>query len=252
MDFGCLAPVRAFTELFRRHGVTATAEEVRGPMGMHKRDHIRAMLRMPALAQRWTEAHGAPPSEALVEELFQAFLPVQIEVIRQHTDVIPGTVNTFHALRARGIRVGTTTGYSSAMMQICLDAARAAGYEPEANVAADEVPNGRPEPWMAVKAAAQLGDFPREACVKVGDTVADVLEGINAGMWSVAVVDTGNEVGLSQAELEALPPDRRKELVRAAQRKLVNAAAHYVIPGVAELPSLITTIEERLRIRDRP
>lgn len=47
VDYGCFAPVQAFVEVFRHFGIEPTMEEVREPMGMLKRDHIRAMLEMP-------------------------------------------------------------------------------------------------------------------------------------------------------------------------------------------------------------
>ena len=40
VDYGCFAPVQAFSEVFKEFGVTPTMEEVRKPMGMLKIDHI--------------------------------------------------------------------------------------------------------------------------------------------------------------------------------------------------------------------
>lgn len=245
MDFGCLAPPAAFTELFHLHGVEATVAEAREPMGQHKRDHIRAMLTMPRLAAAWTAAQGSPPDEAVVKALFQEFIPLQLEAIRAYCDLIPGVLETVAKLEAQGIRIGTTTGYNTEMMNLCLGAARAAGYCPTVNVAVDQVPAGRPAPWMALQAAMQLGVYPPAAIVKVGDTVADVQEGLNAGMWSVAVVDQGNEVGLSREELAALPAGERSARTRAAAKKLADAGAHYVIPTIDHLPDLIEKINRR-------
>lgn len=245
MDFGCLAPAAAFAELFSRHGVEVSAEEARGPMGQHKRDHIRAMLAMPRIAEAWTAVHGHAPDEGTVEALFQEFIPLQLEVIRQHCDLIPGVVEMVARLESQGICIGTTTGYNTEMMQLCLEAARPAGYSPAVNIAVDQVPAGRPAPWMALQAAMQLGVYPPAAIVKVGDTVADVQEGLNAGMWSVGVVDQGNEVGLSQAELAALAPEVRTARTRAAAKKLADAGAHYVISSIDQLPAVIEKINQR-------
>ena len=46
VDFGCMAPVQAFVEVFKEFGIEPTMEEVREPMGMLKIDHIRTMLKM--------------------------------------------------------------------------------------------------------------------------------------------------------------------------------------------------------------
>ena len=43
VDYGCFAPVQAFITAFEEYGITPTFDEVREPMGMLKRDHIRTM-----------------------------------------------------------------------------------------------------------------------------------------------------------------------------------------------------------------
>ena len=60
VDYGCFAPVNAFALAFQKFGVTPTVEEIRAPMGMLKRDHIRTMLRMERIARAWEETHGRP------------------------------------------------------------------------------------------------------------------------------------------------------------------------------------------------
>jgi phosphonoacetaldehyde hydrolase len=252
VDYGCMAPAGAFRELFARHGMQATNEEARGPMGMHKRDHIETMLRMPALARQWQEAHGRASTDADVEALFQEFIPMQLEVLPNYCDLIPGAVETAAALRARGIKIGGTTGYNEAMMQICLNAAAKAGYVPDTSVAVTMVPAGRPAPWMAVQAAMNLQIHPFESIVKVGDTVTDVQEGLNAGMWAVAVVQTGNEIGMPLAEFQALSATEQAQRLRDAADKLASAGAHYVINGVEELLPVIDAINARLARGERP
>ena len=69
VDYGCFAPVNAFALAFQKFGVTPTVEEIRAPMGMLKRDHIRTMLAMPAIRQQWEEKQGAF-DEAAVEKIF--------------------------------------------------------------------------------------------------------------------------------------------------------------------------------------
>lgn len=252
MDFGCMAPAGAFAELFQRHGVAATVEEARGPMGMHKRDHIRTMIQMPSLAKQWEAKHGGAATEADVEALFQEFIPMQLEVLPAYCNIIPGVVETAKGLRAQGIKLGGTTGYNAEMMQICMDAAKKAGYAPDASVAGSQVPAGRPAPWMAIQVAMNLGIYPFESIIKVGDTVTDIQEGLNGGMWAVGVTATGNEVGLSEADWKALAPAEQQRLNDKARTKLFEAGAHYVIDGVADLLPVVEAINARLARGERP
>ncbi len=53
VDFGCFAPVNVFIDIFKKSGIEVTMEEARAPMGMLKKDHIRAMLSMPRISALW-------------------------------------------------------------------------------------------------------------------------------------------------------------------------------------------------------
>lgn len=252
VDYGCMAPAGAFVALFARHGLVASVEQARGPMGMHKRDHISSMLELPELRKQWADVHGAPPTDDDVEALFQEFIPLQLDALPPYCKIIPGVVEVVKDLRERGMRIAGTTGYNEAMMQMCMEGAAAAGYEPDISIAVTQVPAGRPAPWMAVKAAMDLNIYPFEAVVKIGDTVTDIEEGLNAGMWTIGVTRTGNEVGLSEEEAEAMHPEQLDALVKKAEAKLLQAGAHYVAEGVADIVPIIEEINLRLAEGERP
>jgi phosphonoacetaldehyde hydrolase len=246
VDYGSCAPVDAFVELFRRHGVEVTFEQARIPMGVHKKEHIRQLLAMEPVVRAWHGIHARDASERDLEALYREFVPLQTEVIGLHEDLIPGVVETVAELRAAGIRIGSTTGYTTEMMHGLVEHAAANGYSPDSTVCADEVPAGRPAPWMALMAAMQIGIYPLAACVKVGDTVADILEGLNAGMWTVGVTKTGNEMGLAESAVAALPASELACRLNAARERLARAGAHFVIESVAELPQVIREIDGRM------
>lgn len=251
VDFGCCAPAAVFIEVFRRKGIEVTLEQARGPMGMHKRDHIRILTQLGPIAEQWSATYGRRPTEEDVEAMFAEFVPLQVEAIANHADIIPGVLETVSALRARGIKIGSTTGYNAEMMAVLTPLAAKAGYTPDCMVCVSDVKEGRPAPDMALEAAKRLGVAP-SLCVKVGDTVADIKEGLNAGMWSIGVVDHGNEVGLSKAEFEALAPLELAARRRRAQRTLVHAGAHYVANTIRDVPTCIDTVNKRLASGDQP
>lgn len=252
VDFGCCAPAAVFVEVFRRRDISVSVAEARGPMGMHKRDHIRVLTQSASVLEQWTNRFGRPPNEDDVSAMFSEFVPLQLEAIRRHADVVPGALEAIAELRRGGTRIGSTTGYNAEMMAVLVPLAAEAGYEPDCVVTVSEVPEGRPAPWMALEAARRLGVYPMAACVKVGDTPVDMGEGRNAGMWAVGVVEHGNEVGLSQPDLLRLPPEERDQRFRVARKRLEDAGAHYAIDSIAGLPQIIGEINNRLGRGERP
>jgi phosphonoacetaldehyde hydrolase len=187
-----------------------------------------------------------------VDRLYEEFVPIQTEVLARHARLVPGTLLAVAELRRRGLAIGTTTGYSAAMMEIVTAEAFRQGFTADVVVTPDGLPAGRPAPWMALEVARRMGVHPVSAVVKVGDTVADVEEGLNAGMWTVAVAATGNEVGLSEADLAALPAAERQARIAAARERLAAAGSHLVADGIAELPAALEELERRLARGERP
>ena len=118
IDFGSVAPVSAFREAFRQYGIEVSEEETRAPMGMLKIDHIRTMLAAPELAARFEAAKGRRPDESDAQAIYASFEPAQMAVLTQHCDLKPGLIGCVKALRAKGIRIGTTTGFTREMMSV--------------------------------------------------------------------------------------------------------------------------------------
>jgi phosphonoacetaldehyde hydrolase len=251
-DFGSQAPVGAFMEVFARNGVPITTAQARGPMGIYKLDHIRAIAAMPEVAERWKKVHGGPCTEDDIQAMYVDLVPIQEAVLPAFCDLIPGTVQALAEIRARGYKIGSTTGYPRSVGEIAARIAAEQGYVPDIMVCADEVPAGRPEPWMLLQAMAEMRVFPPSAVVKVGDTEADIAEGLNAGAWTVGVTRTGNYVGLSGAELASLPAGARSALIRGAGERLRYAGAHFLIGSIGELPPVLDSIEISLALGEKP
>jgi phosphonoacetaldehyde hydrolase len=252
VDFGSLAPVVAFTRLFAAQGIDLGLDEARGPMGTEKREHIRRLCALPRIAAAWRDLYGESPDEATIDRLYHEFVPLQVTAIRDYAQLIPGCRETLVTLRARGIRIGANTGYSRAMLEPLLRAAAEQGYVPDSSVCATEVPRGRPYPYMSFKNMMDLEIETVQSCVKVDDTVPGIEEGLNAGMWTVGVAISGNEIGLPLTDWEALPAaDQRQRRERAHQR-LLTGGAHYVIDSIADLPRCLDAIEARLARGERP
>lgn len=252
VDHGCMAPAATFQAAFAQTGVPITVAQARGPMGMAKWQHIKAITAMAPVAEAWRAAFGTAPTDADIDAIYGRFLPLQIETVAHHSDVIPGVTETIAAFRARGLKILSTTGYPREVMAVVAEVAKAQGYEPDVTICAGDTPAGRPGPFMALAALVQASVSPVEAVVKIGDTVVDVEEGLNGGMWSIGVAATGNEVGLSAAALAALPAADRRRLIDEAAGKLARAGAHYVVDGLSDVPALLDAIEARLARGEKP
>jgi len=253
VDHGCFAPVAPFVEALAHFGVPITLAEARGPMGLGKRDHLRALMEMPRIAELWLQAQGRPWTESDLKRIYETdFMPRQLASVREHCRLIPGLLESVAWLRASGIKIGTTTGYFDEAAQLTYREAAAQGYVPDHNVSPGQVPAGRPAPWMIYRNMEALGVYPPAAVVKVGDTVPDIEEGLAAGVWSVGVARTGSDVGLTAEQLAALPAAERQARIDRARQKLVAAGAHAVIDSIADVPALVREIESRLAAGERP
>jgi phosphonoacetaldehyde hydrolase len=252
VDFGCMAPVVTFMQAFEESGVPITVEEARAPMGMPKWRHIQSITQSDSVRERWREVHAKTPDDTDVDSLYERFLPLQVQTVGQHSDVIPGVVETIATLRQRGLSIASTTGYPREVMEVVISVAKKQGYEPDVTICAGDTPAGRPGPFMALQALIKLSVSPVQAVVKIGDTPVDIEEGLNGGMWSVGVAMTGNEVGLTLAEFTSLSADEQRALSVRATNALAAAGAHYVVDSLAAIMPVLERIEARLSAGDKP
>lgn len=252
VDYGSRAPVAALESVFTQAGVPVTVAEARGSMGIAKRAHIRAILEIERVRAAWVAQHGAEPSEADVDRLYAEFIPNQIQVLADYSELIPGVADAVGRMRSRGLEIGTTTGYNRAMLNYLLERAAAQGFAPRCALCPEDAGAGRPLPWMCLLAAIRLEVYPMAALVKIGDTPADIEEGRNAGMWTIGITRTGNEIGLTEEEWTRLGDANRERLLRNAERKLLDAGAHYTASSVAECDVIFDQIDARLAVGERP
>ena len=246
IDFGCMAPVRALTEVFAAEGLALSDAEARKDMGKAKLDHLRALLADPGVAARWTDLRGAPASEADVDRLYARLEPAMKAAAGQSARLIPGAAEAAGRLKALGVRIGSGTGYTREMMAEILPAAAEQGYSPEIVVCAGETPSGRPAPLMTWKALIALDAWPANACIKVDDAPVGIEEGRLAGCWTVGLSASGNGMGLDPEALAALAPEERRARLAHAEAELKGAGADFVIEDVSKLMPVVHEIASRI------
>lgn len=148
-------------------------------------------------------------------------------------------------LTTHHIPYGTTTGYDEAMLSIVRPIAASQGYRPTINVTSAQTQGvGRPAAAMLQLASNELAVTDLTKVVKVGDSINDILEGKNAQAIAIGVVDGSNLMGRSLAEFTALTPSEQTKLREQVSAQYLAADADYVIQSMAELPALLTKLNQ--------
>lgn len=243
VDFGCFAPLNAFLKVFSEEkGIDITYRQAREPMGLLKIDHIKAILNMPEVNEKFRARYGRDWNMEDVNEMYVSFEKHLFASLSNFTTPIPGVLDTIKELRESGIKIGSTTGYTQAMMDVVRPGAAAKGYVVDNLVTPDNLPAGRPAPYMIYKNMIDLAIPSVDNVVKVGDTIADIKEGVNAKVWSIGIITGSNEMGITEEEYNRRTPDELTALKHEVRERMMAAGAHFVLDNITELPACIEKI----------
>jgi len=253
-DAYVIAPAVVFVEVFSKQGVEISMLEARGPMGLRKDLHIKALTEDPVIRERWKSIKGSYPDQGDVDAMFADFVPMQLDCLRNYTTLLPGIAEVCNAMQKDGIKIGVSTGFVRSMVDILLQDSIKQGFTPDATVAGDEVLNGaRPKPFMVYKNLDLMDIHPIQSVVKVDDTTSGIGEALEAGCWGVGVSRYSNYLDIDTLEeAEQMSPaefERRNNLTKEILRK---AGAHYVIESMVDLPEVIEDINARLARGEKP
>ncbi len=253
-DAYVLAPAVVFTEVFKKHGVEISMFEARGPMGLRKDLHIKALTEVPELRHRWKEIKGKDPDQGDVDAMFEDFVPMQLDCLRQYTGLLPGVAEVVQRLQKQGIKIGSTTGFVRPMVDILEEEAKKQGYVPDASVAGDEVEHGaRPKPFMVYKNLDMMDVHPIQSVIKVDDTISGIGEALEAGCWGVGVSLYSNYMDIdSLADAESLSAEEMARRLDHTNEILQKAGAHYVIDSLVDIEPVIEDVNRRLARGERP
>ena len=244
VDYGSRAPMGAFVKLFESEGIEMTIAQARIPMGISKWEHINFLLNLPEVQSQWLKIHKISHTDADVDRLLDIFVPMNKISILECGQLIPGVATLAKALRERDIKIGSTTGYTRELLDLLLPIAKKQGYEVDVFSYSGDTPLGRPSAQMMIKCARQLGLDNPLSFIKVDDTQPGIEEGKSFGCWTVGVAVSGNTLGLSLEELEALPVVEADRLKNVARMNMQEMKPDFVIDSVADLLPIIDEINE--------
>jgi phosphonoacetaldehyde hydrolase len=252
-DAGVFAPVLSFQKLFEAEGVPITDAETRAPMGVHKRVHISEICKTPSVTQRWLSKKGKAPSEADIDRIYNKYLTTTEDVLSNNSSLITGTPETMAVLRNElGVKIGSTTGYTTEIMAKLRPIAAAEGYSPDCYVTSSDVPVARPSPSMIFLNMVKLDIWNTKCVVKVDDSAAGIVAGLHAGCWTVGIAKTGNYVGLTEEAMTKMNPLELSQKVDSARKSLYKAGCHFVIDTIKDLPPVVEEINRRLAMGINP
>ncbi|EOH87679.1 phosphonoacetaldehyde hydrolase [Enterococcus pallens] len=236
VDFGCMAPVIAFKKAFAEKGITLSLDEIREPMGKLKREHIKILLDLPSVQEQWLNTYQQLPQAVDAEALYKRFEAFLFEDLAEYSTLKPETAEVIQQLQANGFNIGSTTGYTSEMMKVVTEAAKKSGYQPDFMITPDAVGNlGRPYPYMIYQNMQYFKNQSVTEVVKVGDTITDIQEGKNAGVFTIAVVEGSSEMGLSLEEYTSLSVSDKEQLIQKVMDRFYQAGADLCILNLTEL-----------------
>ncbi|MFO7714523.1 phosphonoacetaldehyde hydrolase [Desulfosarcina sp.] len=252
VDYGCMGPAAVFIDVFAKFDITVSITDARQFMGLEKMQHIRSMCRLPDVGAQWEKRHGKAPDENDVTALYAQAETLMVRAITRHADPIAGLLPFVDGMRQRNIKIGSCTGYTAPMMEALVPAAAQRGYAPDCVVCSSDVPAGRPFPWMCYQNAIRLQVYPFESMIKIGDTINDIQEGRNAGMWTIGLTQSGNALGLPEDLVDVLAPGDLKQRLAAIATRFREAGAHYQVKGIWECLEVVDEIDRRLAKGDHP
>ncbi len=252
IDYGSYAPVAAFIDAFSQFGIEIYSNEVRLFMGFDKKEHTKKILNLDRITELWFDRFKRKPNKDDADKIFDTLSSSLKKVIVDYSVPIDGSVDFVEKMKSLNIKVGSTTGYVRDMMNDIVNISENKGLRLDCIVTPSEVPNGRPYPWMCYLNAIIMQVYPMANMVKIGDTVADIQEGINAGMWTVGITQSGNEVGLTNQEINNLNKDELNTLLKKAEQNLTNAGAHVIIKGIWEAEIALEEINNKISAGLKP
>lgn len=243
----CLVLDKPLIDAFAKHGVSITREEARRPTGISKISHIREILTFPSVINRNKTSVYKFGSEKDTQDIFDLYKPLQLEALSDPESIrpLPGVIQTLQQLKEMGIKIGVTTGFDTAMMNVIINSSKEnIGQYFDHVVPCDHpfITRGRPCPDGVFINMMALHCDHVQSCIKADDTKSGLLEGINGGVNTLAVTRYSNLTGLYTEDIDELEKVNKKEYLRImtmATRELEEVKPTFLCESLVGLVPLI-------------
>jgi phosphonoacetaldehyde hydrolase len=234
VDYGCFAPVDAYIELFRRHGVEIGSYFVRKFMGLNKKEHLQCLAALPEVQTSWLKNYGVKISEFDLNTLYHEFLKILTDQMPLYSHLIDGAQEAIENIKSQQVKIAVTSGYPRFVVNIIAAELKKQGIIPDAIVSSSDVNLGRPAPEMIFECMKITNTQDFNQVINFGDTVHDVKSAVNAGVWSVGVLESGNLLGMAKDHKQLMSKSEWEFRREKARLKLVENGAHFVISAITD------------------
>jgi len=199
----------AFGAALAECGIDLNAEQLGKVRGASKREAIAELV----------ARHAGPAWQGRADGVYASFVRHLEREFGAGVRALPGAEEAFAYLRAEGIKIALSTGFDRDIAALLLDAL---GWRKTADffVCGDDVPRGRPAPYLIFRAMEATGVDSVHAVGALGDTVLDLQAGFNAGVrLNVGTLSGAHDRGM-----------------------LAREPHTHLIANVAELPALLRSL----------
>lgn len=242
VDYGCFAPQSALMKVMKSYNMPLNSDALRLREEMCTVKGIKEVVKSAGFMRYWKEGHDERPTNKEWTEIYAKFLKELKKSVLQFAGFHPYVSETIRMLKARNVKIGSTTSYPADIVKGLQSLAKKQGCQPACCAVPDKF--GRPYPYMLFENMKKLNILSVENVIKVGDSTLDILEGKNAGIFSIGVVEGSYELGCTKEAYEAMPIQERHTFYRNAEEKFRKAGADLVIASMKELPDAIRLIEK--------
>jgi phosphonoacetaldehyde hydrolase len=242
-------PITGLYDTFRRQHIILDSNEVRCATGNNKLTHIKEILKLSTVQNKWIARKDKLPTEKDADDIFAKYRLIQTHFLQKKdfTTLIPNTLTMINYLRKKyGILYGGTTGYDSMMVEPILHHLKEQGFEFNIFFASDQIPRSRPYPDGIVANLAVL-NLQSSQALKIGDTYVDMEEGKEANCVCVGMTDYSDMMGKCMEDSSfyskvGFDKIRAREII---SKRLILGGADFVIPDITSLGTVVEYIKKR-------
>ena len=116
-----IASAITFVEVCNVHGISINMEQARDQWDFVRIWPIEQILKNPEISYQWSEAYNRPFNKNDITNIYNDFIPLQLDCLAKYSNLIPGTENSLNKLKKYDLSIGVTTGFNQEMCDIIVD-----------------------------------------------------------------------------------------------------------------------------------